>query len=373
MINDREITGPSSSQLNTEAPQVNEQERLRLYKDVLYREATSLLVKYLPEALPQEPTQLYLSVAPRYEGKFKGTHYVSTGSKATTDLFNKPFRDGLVEFRNDFKKHLKEVRERSVESWNEEMRKLREQGQDIPDDYFRTVEEYGDFDESEEGKEGDNWDKLTGSLKTREGYSVDTWQGVMITVHELIHQRQEELNPTVSPELSSPELEHLQLENTDRSELPKLIREASIEKSIKAWKETRDSIYWPVIEGMSVVGSFYVMASLENDLLREGNIETATKVRRAKSHGIFSDVVALQRNERNGNIGFGGNTDYSMNYVDGFRIMRKLYKQFGKETPRFLAEVDFKACLQITKGSSEYQQIMENPTLLPGLSGGLEQ
>lgn len=49
-------------------------------------------------------------------------------------------------------------------------------------------------------------------------------------------------------------------------------------------------------------------------------------------------------------------------------MMRKLYKQFGVvNTPRMLQAVDLSVCRAISKVSPEYQQIMSNPALLPGL------
>lgn len=328
MVNDQEISGSSRPNSSTEVPPANKQERLGLYKDILYKEATSLLGQYLPEALPREPTKVaWCSYLPRYEGKFRGTHYITTLSEATEDL---AFKEMKARFKENLKRH--------------------------------QIEVLSDPGDAVEEKEKDNWDELTGALNTRQGYSVNTWSAIQTTIHELIHQRQEELNPAVSQDLSSPELDRVDLDRIDTQKLWNLIKIASV-----AAGRAKDinNLFWPVIEGMADVGCFYIMKKLEEDLIKAGDTESAAKVGKARSKNIHESTTRIYRDLKTGKL---HPSQYAINYLEGARLVRKLYKYFGETTPKLLTQVDLQACQQITKGSPQYQQIMENPALLPGLS-----
>lgn len=367
MIGDQEISGHSRPNSNTEVKPTNEQERLGLYKDILYREATSLLAKYLPEALPHEPTTIGFAIQARYEGRFRGMHYIATSSEATDDLI---FKQARTEFQEGLKKSWekqfsKEERQKAAEDDNEYFRKMKEEGKDIPDDAFIDVDKVEAIPYPRETKEEeDNWDKLTGSLDTMQGYSVYTWQAIQTTIHELIHQRQEELNPQLSEELSSPELEQIDPKNTSSYVMSQLAREASKAKVRATPEEAKTSMCFVVMEGMASIGCSYVMKRLEDDLTTAGDTELAIKVSKIRSDRFHDDTTEIHRDLKTGKK---QPSDYAANYLEGARLMRKLYKQFGETTPKLLTQVDLQACLQITKGSPQYQQIMENPVLLPGL------
>lgn len=69
--------------------------------------------------------------------------------------------------------------------------------------------------------------------------------------------------------------------------------------------------------------------------------------------------------------GVGEVDSYNLHYVEGVGIIRKLYRQFGVEnTPELLKSVDLTTCRGIVKDDPRYQQMMENPALLPGLQMG---
>ena len=97
MSDENEILG-SHSNATSESVQIAEQDRLKLYGEVIYREATSLLGKYLPEALPQEPTEMFIGVIPQYMGKFRDKHCVA--------LERDPQLDPLVQIMQE---HLRDM------------------------------------------------------------------------------------------------------------------------------------------------------------------------------------------------------------------------------------------------------------------------
>lgn len=184
--------------------------------------------------------------------------------------------------------------------------------------------------------------------------------GIYSLVHEMIHQRQAELNPDAFPQLSSPELDTLDPAITPRDNLRRSLTEAH-----KSWVRTtgKDSLFEPVIEGMGVVGSFYVLGRLANDLMKSGQTDVAVRIRQARNERVHFELVQTERRRERGDI-----INYNLHYVEGSRIIRKLYKQFGEQTPNLLTSVDLSACRKIAKGSLQYQQIMDNPASLPGLS-----
>ncbi len=345
-------TETSESTNHTEGDQLPEQDRLDLYAGILYKEAVALLSNYLPEALPYEPTEVSFSRLARYQGRFKDTHYIFTSSGATDDLED---ARNKVEDRKFWKRFQKQA----DEEINEELRDLKAQGYDIPDDYFRNTENMNA--ELADENAVDRWDEIVGSLNSRQGYSVSTWQAIEILAHELIHQRQRELNPSLSADLTSPELNEIDPETVDRSKLLELVSKAS--GSVLRENEV-DSLYSVASEGMAVAGSFYVMERLADDLGKEGDIDTASRINRAKNINFHEGIGFIQRGMKSGrNIDNEGS-----HYIEGLKMIIKLNNQFGTEdTPKLLAQVDLVACRQISRGSTKYQQIMENPALLPGL------
>lgn len=230
-----------------------------------------------------------------------------------------------------------------------------------------TNEDEAEKDELE-AEGSDNWEELVGSLETRQGYSRNTWAAVNTLIHELIHQRQAELNPAAWPtELSSPALDLVDPDNIRIDDLQRLLREAWIPINRAESYGERNSIFFPVIEGMATLGSFYVMGKFAEDLMEEGDTNIASKVRQARDRKIKS-FFRMRRNAE-----FVRMEPIIPKYTEGVEMMRKLYKQFGVEnTPKLLASIDLKACQNITEGSPEYQQMMENPALLPGLQTGLK-
>lgn len=365
MIGDTERSKPI---VEGQQPESN---RVGRYRELLFKEATSLLAKYLPEALPQGPTVIGFAIQARYEGRFRGIHYVTTSSEATEELIFKQVRAGFKEDMRKFRKerNSKENRIKEAEDTNEWLRKMREEGEDIPDEAFVNIDEIEDLPDEPEiaadsDPEIDNWDELTGSLNTRQGYSVHTWAAIKTLVHELIHQRQEELNPQLSEELSFPELDQADPKNTASYVMSQLARDASKAQLQTMPEEVKTSMCYVAMEGMAVVGSSYVMKRLEDDLIKAGETESAAKINKVRKDRIHEDTTNIYRRLKTGKT---QPSDYQANYLEGVKLMRKLYKRFGETTPKLLAQVNLQACQQIMKGSPQYQQIMEDPTLLPGL------
>lgn len=205
-----------------------------------------------------------------------------------------------------------------------------------------------------------DWEEPEKLLKGPDQYSFYTWREIYALMHELTHQKQAELNPRAFPELSLSDLDGVDPDGISRAELKGLLREAH---KVRNRIMDNNSLFYPVVEGMAVVGSFYVMGRFIADLTKSGQIETAERVRQVRSKTIRMDLIDTKRRERTGKL-----DPYDLHYVEGIGMMRKLYKEFGIEnTPRLLASVDLNACRGITKGSPGYQQIMDNPALLPGL------
>ena len=227
-------------------------------------------------------------------------------------------------------------------------------------DHEREAVEQMPMPEPKTETELKDWQEPEKLLQGPSQYSVDSWRGVYMLVHELIHQRQAELNPSAFPVLTSSELDSIDSNTINRSELYNLLLD-SHKAHTRAQK--KDSLFDPVIEGMAVLGAFYVMGKFVEDLTASGEKDIADKVRVVRKTQIKREMIEPKRKAR-----AGESNPYGIDYAEGMGIMRKLYKKFGLENiPRILASVDLISCRQITKDSPQYKQIMENPTLLPGL------
>lgn len=325
----------------------SESNKESLYSEILHTEARSLLAKYLPEALPQEPTEILSDIIPQYLGKFKGKHYITAETvfishaqqKRMDEIFRRQ-QEGMKRFEEETKEWLRLLEENASKGIYDE---------DLESKVFSSEEP-----EPETQLQKEDWEEPEKLLKGRGQYSVDTWRGIYVLVHELIHQKQAELNPEAFPQLSSPELNSIDPDNTPTGELKR-----ELTKAHKVHSRTMDdnSLFYPVIEGMGVVGSFYVMGRLLVDLKQEGQSDIAEKVKQVRDKTIQIELGETQ-----------GRAEYDLNYIEGVRMMRKIYKHFGIEnTPKLLTQIDLQACHGITKGSPQYQQITENPALLLGL------
>lgn len=356
----------SSNEVKTQVVQPQEQQRGKLYGELLYKEASSLLARYLPEALPQEPTEILSGLTPFYMGKFKGKHYIQREPITITHDSEKQYLEDLKRYFDAFKERLEAHHEEEM-AWIELVGNKFTSGEWTEQTDFDALEKEFFAHRQEEPALPDSPNLDIGTvedperlMKGYEHYSVDTWAEIHGLVHELAHQRQAELNPEALPQLSSPELDVLDPDKTPRDELKRLLTEAS-----KGYGRTvnSDSLFLPVIEGEAVVGSYYVMGRLEEDLIKSGKGDIAAKLREARKKKIRSELVRTERERRKGTA-----IPYNLHYVEGSRMLRKLYKQLGNDTPVALTSVDLNACRGIIKGSQQYQQIIENPSLLPGLN-----
>lgn len=341
-----------------EGVQKSESDKENLYGDIIHKEARLLLSKYLPEALPQEPTEIFFDIAPGYRGKFKGKHYVVTErviiSHAQQERFNLMFRR---------QKEIIRQFEREMEEWVKLIKEKAEKGEfdfeEINNQFVSNEQE----PEPEPKPEPEDWEEPERLLKGRDQYSVDTWGVIYCLVHELIHQRQAELNPKAFPDLSSSDLNNRDPDNVPKAELKRLVTEAH-----KTYSRTMNSnsIFYPVIEGMAVAGSYFVMGRFLGDLVKSGQTDIAEKIKQLRNKTIHMELIETERKKRSGEV-----DSYNLHYVEGVGIIRKLYRQFGIEnTPGLLKSVDLTVCLGIVKGTPQYQQIIEDPALLPGLQTG---
>lgn len=329
-----DVTGEMNKDVETQSGQIVGSEKEQLYGDVIHKEARFLLIRYLPEVLPQEPTEIFLNVFPQYIGKFKGKHFVAAER---------------VVYSHAQQKQFDEMMKRHKDSWEEFLKELDEQ-------FSSSKEE----PEPEPKPEPEDWEEPERLLEGRDQYSVDTWRVIYSLVHELIHQRQAELNPQAFPQLQSSDLDNVDLDNTSEKELNPLLIEAH-----KSHSRTMDnnSLFYPIAEGMAVMGSFYVMGKLLADLKESGQADTAEKVRQVRNKTIRLELSGTKREEGAGEV-----DSYNLHYIEGVGIIRKLYRQFGIENiPGLLKSVDLIACRGIVKDTPQYQQMMKNPALLPGL------
>lgn len=340
-----------------------DQDKLNLYKRIIYRDATALLARYLPVAFPQEPSEIFIGTSPFYVGKFRGKHYIS--------LERDPRLDPMAQI---------------LENSLEDLQWLKEQWRlftELEDERFRLVSakaEKGELDfEDIDQRIDEKWtlikerqkpayDKRLQPHQDPEAlaqgpnqYQPESWRHIYSLVHELIHQRQAELNPSAFKHLTSPELESTNPETVNGGQLIDLLIE-----SHRVYNRTHkeDSIFYPVIEGMAALGAFYVMSRFVDELTGAGEGEAASRLREVRRNMIRNEIINPKRSAKDDR---GDN--YSSYYHEGLDIMRKLYKTFGLQNiPQMLATVDLVACRGIIRGSQEYQQIIDNPGQLPGLN-----
>lgn len=90
-----------------------------------------------------------------------------------------------------------------------------------------------------------------------------------------------ELNPSAFPVLTSAELDSIDPDTVNRSELYELLLNAH--KAHTRTLQPKDSLFDPVIKGMAVLGSFYVIGKFVEDLTASGEKDIADKVRRIRA------------------------------------------------------------------------------------------
>lgn len=339
-----------------------EQHKLNFYKSILSREANSLLTQYLPETSPQEPTKVFFNVTPFYVGQFKSEHYIAAENPAVYDLAITT-DSSFQKIKEVLKQSEKEAQER-IELWrlfqNGEIsyEKASRRDKSLTEISDQKKQEIREANPKTELKDWEDPERL---LQGQDQYSPYTWRGIASLVHELIHQKQAELNPLAFPVLTSSELDGMDPNTDDRNKLYKLLIGAH-----EAYSRTHseNSLFFPAVEGIATLGTHYITGRLTDDLTKSGKKNAAGKIRQVRKDLIYTTVIVPRREIREERKSVG----YSINYVEGIDIMRKLYKHFGlKDIPRILANVDLNACHQIIKGSPQYQKIIENPALLPGL------
>jgi len=313
-------------------------EDIATWKETIQNQAKSLLGKYLPSALPQEPTVLIDKSGDYHEGqyigKFNGKHYLNVSHSASRAIKAKETTEEL-DADDEF---LKEIDEFLAKTYPKATNELSPNLTEV------------DLE----------WAKL----KNGPGhYSFYTWSDIETTVHEMIHQRQAELNPNAFSLLNfNPE--ETEVQNSS----------GSIEDHDKQPKIPNTGLNWAIAEGAATVGSYYVMAELEKELAFSGQKEIADRIRRARRSHMHTAMHPMK------DILLGPETDwkikykgtlipYDQNYIDGVHMIKTLYKKLGlEETIKFLQGVDLAACQNITRGTSQFQEFIDNPTTLPSLN-----
>jgi len=361
MAESKESIIPADPGLRDETLELN-QDELNLYKGIIYKDATALLARYLPEAFPQEPTEIFIGLSPFYIGKFRGKHYISLERGPQLD----PMIQAMEKLLEDTKwqreqfilwADLEDERNRLVGAKAEKGEvDFDEIDQEIDRQQAIIKERQKPFNDKELQPHQDPEELLQGPSH----YNSDTWRHIYSLVHELIHQRQAELNPSTFNYLTSPGLASINPDTIPEDQLVDLLIE-----SHKAYNRTHkeDSLFYPVVEGMAALGAFYIMGKFVDELAGAGEGETANRLWEVRKGEIRNEVINPKRSER---AGRGDN--YSLYYPEGLDIMRKLYKAFGlQNVPQMLTTVDLAACQGIKRGSPEYQKITADPTQLPGL------
>lgn len=335
------------------------------YGEIVHGEARSILEKYLPEALPQEPTEITFDLFPQYIGAFKGRHYIALERILLSDNTMQRFKEESDRLREAAENYRKEMDE-FVRALEEEAKK------DEPD--FDSVERRlahptQDKPNQEPKKpEKEDWEEPERLLRGRQEFSADTWRSILVAVHELMHQKQAELHPHTLTYFTPEDIDDADFSNLPNSEKFVLLQKAHRSKVLSMDEKERNSMLYPVIEGTAVLGTYLVMGQLADDLEREGQSDVAARIREAQRQQLFNELTAVRDTEGN-----PVPDPYKQNYQKGFKIIKKLYRRFGpKKTPEVIRNIDLTTLRSISQGSEQYQRMMEDPTLLPGLADRLD-
>src|SRR3989344_5735178 len=110
------IEQPQSTDPNLPA-EGNSEARDKLWTTTIKSEAQLLLGKYLPNALPHEPTELMIDMQPFSIGKFKGKHYIALPNMTSSlagiektkrgiERYDKLFEEWKVQVEADMKERM---------------------------------------------------------------------------------------------------------------------------------------------------------------------------------------------------------------------------------------------------------------------------
>lgn len=324
-------------------------EDLALWKDTIHKEARSLLERFLPEALPQEPTVMLPdtqtenhSAGGQYIGKFDGKHYVRMSNTAievgksailSAEFFAESQRE-LEEFLRD----LSEITGAPQESLEQQ----------------HTTKEKAPLFSQED------LDWREGLKSGQDDYSTSIWSDIETAVHEMVHQKQAELNPQAFNQLDFD---------------PTGLDSDTLDTKLKQLNPENDSLNegldYTIQEGGATVASYYVMAQLENELRGSNRISAAERVKKARKVGMRAAMHPAKNlvggKETNWKMHYEGFLiPYTQHYVDGIKVVGKLKRALGTGGAiGFLQSVDLNACQGILRGSPEYQQFLQDPTTLP--------
>lgn len=259
----------------------------KLYTDQKLQEAKALIARHLSDALPQEPTQVFLQymyekTGGEYNGKIRGIHYIR------------------LEIATGYVPGAEFLRENHITPAQDEI-------------------------------------------------------NLLIVAHELLHQRNAEA--AGQEYFFGCNLDDL-VSDKDVEQLPpvRLFNKVSQERLRKRIIPTTDNLFRALDEGIATSGESFLIDHRLSELEATNNTEGINGLKQVKRDRLRF----LNRTKRRGHY---------THYTDGLRMITNLSKLVGlEELPAVLSSVDIGACIRIIKGSPEYEKILNDPKLLPGLS-----
>ncbi len=180
-----------------------------------------------------------------------------------------------------------------------------------------------------------------------------------VMVHELFHQRHCEI---VGQEMfmGEPEEKVEGLEYMSQGELAAYILSEDDSDADR-------NLFDYVTEGVAYLGELFIMKKDEQRLRSQGRLleaEAVRIVREKELRTIRHEVRQTVHGVSYANIHFA---EYSLGVA---RLMKGLEKRFTmEELPHIIKMIDLDACAEISEDSNRFLQILEDPTLLPGLEG----
>ncbi len=126
------------------------------------------------------------------------------------------------------------------------------------------------------------------------------------------------------------------------------------------------SLFSAVAEGTATLGELHLLVKRIEEMRTAGDtirVQALEKYRKDRIH-FFKDALALFHFDPIfSSHAFGG--PYAVGTIN---IMKGLYKRFGiKNLSRIIPQIDLDKCREIRAGSSDFDRICADPSLLPGL------
>ncbi len=182
---------------------------------------------------------------------------------------------------------------------------------------------------------------------------------ILVGVHELVHQKVEEY-------MAAKGFPESQIDSSVRRSAEKGPETSKFWFWAENWQRehgSNDNLGQAINEGLATVVQLYVADRYRSDLSAQGEAEKAEYIRDQKK----DRVANLQR----GKSASGDSHDRYQkghHYFAGVRVIAKLVEQFGMENlPKVLQALDIQKIRAIKMNTPEYNQVLADPMLLPGL------